>query len=128
LFVQADSRLNVGHLSQSLGLQLSVSKSFQCRHVINPKEPMMKTVLTAVALTLTLAGVASAKDKCSVPLADWQPRDILKTKLETEGWKIRSIKAEDGCYEAYAINDKGEKVEAYFDPKDLHPVDVRIEH
>jgi Peptidase propeptide and YPEB domain len=107
LFVQADSRLNVGHLSQSLGLQLSVSKSFQCRDVINPKEPMMKTLFAAVVLTLTLAGVASAKDKCSVPLADWQPRDILKTKLETEGWKM---------------------VEAYFDPKDLHPVDMRIEH
>jgi hypothetical protein len=89
---------------------------------------MMKIALIAAAVTLALASMASAKDKCSVPLAAWQPRETLKTKLETEGWKIRSIKAEDGCYEAYAINDKGQMVEAYFDPKDLHPVDVRIAH
>ncbi|MBP2550567.1 hypothetical protein J2858_003507 [Neorhizobium galegae] len=79
----------------------------------------------ALGAVLAFAGVAAAKDKCNVPVAEWQPRAALQSKLEAEGWKIRSIKTEDGCYEAYAIDAKGQKVEAYFDPKTLASVDMK---
>ncbi len=87
----------------------------------------MKMILSTVAGTLLLAGAAAASEKCSVPMVDWQPREALQTKLEGEGWKVRSIRSEDGCYEAYALNAKGEKVEAYFDPKTFIAVDMKSE-
>jgi len=52
-----------------------------------------------------------------VPEADRQPIEALQKQLEDQGWEIRNMKVDDGCYEAYAIDDKGEKVEVYFDPK-----------
>ena len=87
----------------------------------------MKIVLATAFAALSLSGIAHASEKCMVPEAEWQPREALQTKLEKDGWQVRSIKTEDGCYEAYAINAKGEKVEAYFDPKSFDAVDMKSE-
>ena len=35
---------------------------------------------------------------------------------------MRKVKVDGGCYEVYAINDKGERVEAYFHPVTFAPV------
>ena len=84
----------------------------------------MKSILiTALILNATAVGVALAGEKCDVPVAEWQPREALQSKLEADGWQVRTIKTEDGCYEAYAIDSKGNKVEAYFDPKTFKRVD-----
>ncbi|MBL8583403.1 MAG: PepSY domain-containing protein, partial [Rhizobiaceae bacterium] len=65
----------------------------------------MKFILPCIlAAGTTLAGSAFAAEKCDVPMAEWQPREALQSKLETDGWKVRTIKTEDGCYEAYAID------------------------
>ena len=83
----------------------------------------MKTmILTAILGTLALAGAAQAGDKCNVPESQWQPREALASKLKGMGWNVRSIKTEDGCYEAYAVDAKGKKIEAYFNPKTLERV------
>ncbi|WP_377291674.1 PepSY domain-containing protein [Rhizobium sp. SG2393] len=87
----------------------------------------MKIIFPTLSACLLLAGTAAASEKCSVPMADWQPREALQTKLEGQGWTVRSIRSEDGCYEAYALNAKGEKVEAYFDPKTFVAVDLKTE-
>jgi hypothetical protein len=42
--------------------------------------------------------------------------------LTDKGWQIRRIKIDGGCYEVYALNEKGERVEAYFHPKTLDAV------
>lgn len=83
----------------------------------------MKTILAIAISTFALsASLAQAAEKCSVPLADWKPREDLEAKLKEQGWDVRTIKTEDGCYEAYAIDDKGNKVEAYFNPKTFERV------
>ncbi|THV20924.1 PepSY domain-containing protein [Peteryoungia ipomoeae] len=87
----------------------------------------MRKIIIALSLATAFAGTALASEKCKVAMADWKPRETLQTKLEGEGWKVRSIKTEDGCYEAYVINAKGEKVEAYFNPQTLESVDMKIE-
>ncbi|TWI39544.1 PepSY domain-containing protein [Mesorhizobium tianshanense] len=88
----------------------------------------MKNILIgALFLNATAVGAALAGEKCDVPVAEWQPREALQTKLEADGWQIRSIKTEDGCYEAYAVDSKGNKVEAYFDPKTFKRVDGESE-
>lgn len=84
----------------------------------------MKIILIPAVLLGTLATApAFAGNKCDVPVADWQPREALEAKLKSDGWQIRSIKTEDGCYEAYAIDAAGKKVEAYFNPKTFERVD-----
>lgn len=85
----------------------------------------MRILIAALCTVLSIGGTAFAADKCSVPMSDWQPREALKTKLEREGWKVRSVKTEDGCYEAYAFDAKGKKVEAYFNPKTFERVDAK---
>ncbi|MDH4414049.1 MAG: PepSY domain-containing protein [Rhizobium sp.] len=87
----------------------------------------MRKIIILLGLVAGFGGTALASEKCNVAMADWQPREALQTKLEGDGWKVRSIKTEDGCYEAYAINAEGKKVEAYFNPQTFQPVDMKIE-
>lgn len=58
----------------------------------------------------------------SGPPDKWQPQEVLTKKLQAQGWQIRRIKVDGGCYEVYAINDKGQRVESYFHPVTLEHV------
>ena len=69
--------------------------------------------------------------QCNVPTDQWQPREALQKKLESEGWKVRSIKTEHGCYEAKALDANGKRLEAVFDPKTLDrsvPIPTTADH
>ncbi len=83
----------------------------------------------AFALAIMSAGTsfASSEDRCNVPMAEWQPVDALQQKLKNDGWNVNRIKTDDGCYEVYAIDDKGRRVEAYFNPKTFDAVKTKIE-
>lgn len=90
----------------------------------------MKSILfaaAAAAVGVLGAGAAFAAEKCNVPLADWQPRQALEKKLQAEGWKVKRLKTEDGCYEVYGLDRQGRRVEAYFNPKTLQVVKVKLE-
>ncbi len=84
-------------------------------------------IAIALAVLLTTTGTAMAKDLCFVDEADRQPISALEAKLVADGWTIKKVKADDGCYEAYAINAEGKKVEAYFDPKTFEIVKNEVE-
>ncbi len=87
-----------------------------------------RLLFSALALAATLvAGSVMAKDLCSVPKADWQQSDALKQKLTQEGWTVKKLKTEDGCYEVYGTNPQGQRVEAFFNPKTFDSVKVKIE-
>ena len=58
----------------------------------------------------------------SGPRDKWQPQEKLESALKGKGWQIRRIKEDGGCYEVYALDDKGQRVEAYFHPRTLAPV------
>lgn len=81
----------------------------------------MKAILFATAATLSVlaAGQALAEESCHAPMDQWQPREALQQKLESEGMKVRRIKTENGCYEAYAIDAQGKRMESLYDPKTL---------
>ena len=71
------------------------------------------------ALTMTITGTAGATGLAtcqSGPESGWQSQDKLKQQLESKGWQIRRIKVDGGCYEVYAIDDQGKRVESYFHP------------
>ena len=42
-------------------------------------------------------------------------------KAENQGWKINRIKIDEGCYEVYGTDGKGQRAETYFNPKTLDP-------
>tara|TARA_R110002072_G_scaffold241713_2_gene400578 strand:- start:333 stop:611 length:279 start_codon:yes stop_codon:yes gene_type:complete len=91
----------------------------------------MKRTLLTTALVLGIMGAgtafASDDDSCDVKMVDWQPVEALQQKLEADGWKVNRIKTDDGCYEVYAIDDKGRRIEAYFNPKSFDMVKMEIE-
>ena len=57
-----------------------------------------------------------------VPKAEWRPHAELEKKLAAEGWVIRRIVATDTCYEVYAKDPNGKRIEAFFHPKTLERV------
>jgi hypothetical protein len=61
----------------------------------------------------------------SGPKSGWQAVDKLEKMLTEKGWVVRRIKEDGGCYEVYALNEKGERVEAYFHPVTLAPVPTK---
>jgi hypothetical protein len=81
---------------------------------------MKHLILSAALLSAMLASpVLAEESRCDVPKAEWQPQKALQDKLEAEGWKVKQIKEDGGCYEVYGFNAKGERQEAYFHPKTL---------
>jgi hypothetical protein len=79
---------------------------------------------------LVTVGVAFADDDCNIPVADWQPRDVLRQQIEQEhqGWEIQRIKVDDGCYEVKAIDQDGNKVEVDYAPDTLRIRKLEIKY
>jgi hypothetical protein len=87
---------------------------------------MVKHLIIAAAALACSSAQATGLATCdSGPKDKWQPQDKLEKMLSEKGWKIRRIKEDGGCYEVYALNDKGERVEAYFHPLTLAPVPTK---
>ena len=87
--------------------------------------------VTAVALVAALAFApvttagATGLATCDSGSPDsWQPQEKLTAMLKEKGWEVRNIKVDGGCYEVYALDDKQERVEAYFHPVTLERVKI----
>ena len=83
------------------------------------------SVLAASFLASSMAGATGLATCESGPRSGWQPESKLTEMLTAKGWKVRRIKEDGGCYEVYALNDKGERVEAYFHPVTLDSVPIK---
>jgi len=84
-----------------------------------------RAALLGAAIMLSAAVPASATGlyTCdSGPREGWKSGEALKKKLTGEGWEVRFIKEDGGCWEVYAIDAKGTRVEAYFHPVTLKNV------
>ena len=85
-------------------------------------------LLTAAAtLLLALPGAqATGLATCdSGPKESWQPQAKLEQMLKDKGWTVRRVKEDGGCWEVYGLDDKGQRVEAYFHPLTLAPVPTK---
>ena len=84
---------------------------------------MRLTIAAAALMGLTaLTPAFAAEVECKQPEASWKPVEELKTKLTAEGWTIKNVKIEDGCYEVYGKDEKGQRVEIFFDPVSFEAV------
>ncbi len=86
----------------------------------------LRQMLLGAAFVAAAHAQATGLATCdSGPKSGWQPQTKLEEMLAAQGWKVRRIKEDGGCYEVYALNDKGERVEAYFHPVTLAAVPTR---
>lgn len=78
------------------------------------------------ALAASAPSFATGLATCdSGPQESWLSQDALKKQLTDKGWKVNRIKIDGGCYEVYAIDENGKRVEAYFHPQTLAPVPTK---
>jgi len=74
----------------------------------------------AALLALTSPAMATGLYECdSGDRAGWKSPAQLEQQMVDEGWTVRHIKEDGGCYEAYGTTPEGKRVEAYFDPVTL---------
>lgn len=86
----------------------------------------MKKTLTVLALLAAIpAGMALADDDCSVPLANWQPRVAVEQMAADNGWTLRRIKIDDGCYEVKGTDATGREIKAKIDPATLRVIKLK---
>jgi hypothetical protein len=90
---------------------------------------MTLTIARIVPLLLAFAvGSASAHGdvKCPVhPKSEWKPHTELEKKLTKEGWVVRRMEKTDTCYEVYAKDPQGKRIEAFFDPVTFERVEEK---
>lgn len=84
--------------------------------------PIQRPVVLAasqLAVLLLSSGMALAEMRCAVPMTDWQPRDAVARLADQNGWTVRRIKIDDGCYEVVGSDAKGRRLEVKLHPGTL---------
>ena len=77
-------------------------------------------ILTATLLAGLLAsGAAWADSHCDEPVANWQPREVLRQQIEQRGWTVQRIKVDDSCYEVRGTDNLGNRFKAKYGPASL---------
>lgn len=89
---------------------------------LNPKSAAMAGILASILVS----GAALADDDCFDPVADWQPREVLRQQVEQHGWMVHRIKVDDGCYEVRGVDRKGNKFKAKYAPASLRIQELAI--
>jgi hypothetical protein len=87
----------------------------------------MRKLVAMLMLLAPLAGSAMADDDCSVPMANWQPRDAVEGMAKAQGWTVRRIKVDDGCYEIEGRDAEGRAIEVTVDPATLAIIEIEDE-
>ena len=86
----------------------------------------IRITLAALAMGCVSMAQATGLATCdSGPRTGWQPVEKLEQQLKEKGYTVRRIKEDGGCYEVYALNEKGERGEFYFHPVTLAPVPTK---
>jgi hypothetical protein len=88
---------------------------------------MMKPLTILCLVAAFPAGTAMADDDCFVPMADWQPREAVARLADQNGWVVKRIKIDDGCYEIDGRDAQGRRVEVTVHPLTLQVVAVEFE-
>lgn len=77
----------------------------------------MKRQIAIAALFALAAGTAAAGPTCNVPKNQWMKESDFRSRLEQQGYQIKTFKVTKGnCYEIYGHDKAGKRVEIYFDP------------
>jgi len=84
----------------------------------------MKRVVLFTVAAVAMATPALAAGGCSTaPESQWQPQSKLESDLQASGMTVRQIKVENGCYEVYAIDKDGKRVNLAYNAETLQQLD-----
>jgi len=84
----------------------------------------MKVLSAFAVLAIVAAGPAFAAGTCSsAPKSKWQSKSALESQLQTDGYKVRQIKTEGGCYEVYATDKDGKRANMAFNAETLEKLE-----
>ena len=81
--------------------------------------------ITTFVLSASLVHATGLATCDSGPKSGWQSVEKLELMLKEKGYVVRRVKEDGGCYEVYALNEKGERGEYYFHPVTLAPVPTK---
>lgn len=87
----------------------------------------MKTILTMLGIVAALPAAACADEDCAVPMAEWQPRQAVVALAAENGWSVRRIKIDDGCYEIDGWDGDDRPIEVTLDPATLAVIELEYE-
>jgi len=76
---------------------------------------------------LLAAGAARAEEDCFVPMANRQPREAVARLAAEQGWTVRRIKIDDGCYEIDGTDAQGRRIEVTVHPETLRVIELEYE-
>ena len=79
-------------------------------------------LITGLAFAVTGSTLAADATCSTAPAANFKPQATLEAQLKTEGLTVRKIKVEKGCYEVYAIDKAGKKVNVAYNAETLEKV------
>lgn len=89
---------------------------------------LTRAVLATAALAASSAALAHGDVACpNEPKAEWRPQMELQRQLVDKGWRVRQVKTFSTCYEVYGFDDKGARVEAFFNPKTFERIEPSAE-
>ncbi len=88
---------------------------------------MNKTLTLIAFLSALPTGVILADNDCFVPMADWQPREAIARLAAEQGWSVRRIKIDDGCYEINGTDTDGRRIEVTVHPATLEVIEIEYE-
>ena len=84
----------------------------------------MKYAILLATVTVVAASPAFAAGGCSTaPQDKWQPQSALESRLQSEGLKVVQIKVENGCYEVYATDKTGERMNLAYNAETLQKLE-----
>ena len=84
-----------------------------------------KTVLTGLIVIGMSSSVFASSYECnSGPESEWKTKNEAKAVLIAEGYEVRKVKVEDGCYELYTKKD-GKKFEVFINPSTLEITKIK---
>lgn len=87
---------------------------------------MKNRLITVFITSCLMSGAALADDDCTDPVLEWQPREHLRQMMTDNGWEVKRIKEDDGCYEVKGFDRNGHRVEAKFSPASLEIIELEI--
>lgn len=80
---------------------------------------MLTAALVAgIALGMIAPAFASDDDACpaSTPADQWMSEARVREIAAAQGWTVKRIQAEDGCWEVKGTAADGQRIEAYLHP------------
>lgn len=88
----------------------------------------MKRLIFVAAVVSIMAGPAFAASTAAVtcatgPTSTFKPKATLEAQLTALGLTVRQIKVENGCYEVYAVDKAGKRVNNAYNAETLEQVD-----